>query len=322
MKAIQVRQFGDSSALQLDDVPIPEPGAGEVRVKIEAAGLNFIDTYHRQGWYPVPLPFTPGVEAAGVVDACGTDVTGVKVGDSVAYCMSAGNYAEFALTAADNVVPLPPGVSAEEAAAVMLQGMTAHYLTHSTYPLREGDVMLLHAAAGGTGQLVVQMAKMRGATVIGTCSTEEKAALVKEAGADHAVIYTQEDFEEEVKKITDGAGCHVVYDSVGKTTFDKSLNCLRTRGMMVLFGQASGPVEPFDIQTLNQKGSLYLTRPSLGAYIETRDELLSRAGDLFNWMAEGKLKVRIDNTFPLAEAGAAHDYLEGRNTKGKVLLIP
>lgn len=322
MKAIQIHEFGNSSALQIGSIDVPEPGEGEVRVRVEAAGLNFIDTYHRQGWYPVPLPFTPGVEAAGVVDAVGDAVSEVSVGDRVAYCMSPGNYAEYALTAATNTVPIPDGVSTEQAAAVMLQGMTAHYLTHSTYALSDGDTMLLHAAAGGTGQLVVQMAKMRGATVIGTCSTEEKAELVREAGGDHVILYTKEDFAEEVQRITDGAGCDVVYDSVGKTTFDKSLTCLKPRGLLALFGQASGPVEPFDIQRLNQHGSLYLTRPSLGNYIADRDELLGRANDLFNWMAEGKLTVRIDNTFPLAEAGAAHDYLEGRNTKGKVLLIP
>lgn len=322
MKAIQIHEFGDSSALQLGDVPTPKPASGQVCIKVEAAGLNFIDTYHRQGWYPVPLPFTPGVEAAGVVEACGDGVTDAKVGDRVAYCMSPGNYAEYAVVDATNTVPIPEGVSTQEAAAVLLQGMTAHYLTHSTYPLQEGDMMLLHAAAGGTGQLVVQMAKMRRATVIGTCSTEEKAELVRDAGGDHVINYTKEDFEEEVKRITGNAGCHVVYDSVGKTTFDKSLNCLRPRGTMVLFGQASGPVELFDIQMLNQKGSLYLTRPSLGAYIQSRDELLGRAGDIFNWMADGRLNVRIDNTFPLEKAGAAHDYLEGRNTKGKVLIIP
>lgn len=322
MKAIQIHEFGDSSALQMGDIAVPEPSEGQVRVKVEAAGLNFIDTYHRQGWYPVPLPFTPGVEATGVVDAVGDGVDGVAVGDRVAYCMSPGNYAEYAITAAANTVPIPEGVSSQQAAAVLLQGMTAHYLTHSTYELSADHTMLLHAAAGGTGQLVVQMAKMRGATVIGTCSTEEKAELVRAAGGDHAILYTEQDFAEEVQRITDGAGCDVVYDSVGKTTFDKSLTCLKPRGLLALFGQASGPVEPFDIQRLNQHGSLYLTRPSLGNYIATRDELLGRANDLFNWIAAGKLNVRIDNTFPLAEAGAAHDYLEGRNTKGKVLLIP
>lgn len=322
MKAIQIHEFGDSSALKLEEIPVPEPGAGQVRVKVEAAGLNFIDTYHRQGWYPVPLPFTPGVEAAGTVDAVGEGVDRISIGDRVAYCMSPGNYAEYALTEAGNTVPIPAGVSTEQAAAVLLQGMTAHYLTHSTYPLQEGDIMLLHAAAGGTGQLVVQMAKMRGATVIGTCSTEEKAEVVRAAGGDHVILYTKQDFEEEVKRITNGKGCHVVYDSVAKTTFDKSLNCLRPRGMMVLFGQASGPVEPMDPQILNQRGSLYITRPSLGHYIADREELLSRTNDLFSWIKNGQLKLRIDRTFPLAQAGAAHDYLEGRNTKGKVLLIP
>lgn len=322
MKAIQIHEFGDSSTLQMDNIEVPEPGEGQVRVKVKAAGLNFIDTYHRQGWYPVPLPFTPGVEAAGVVDAVGNGVADVAIGDRVAYCMSPGNYAEYALTTAANVVPIPEGVSFEQAAAVLLQGMTAHYLTHSTYSLSASDTMLLHAAAGGTGQLVVQMAKMRGATVIGTCSTEEKAALVREAGGDYVILYTERDFAEDVEQITNGEGCDVVYDSVGKTTFDKSLTCLKPRGLLALFGQASGPVDPFDIQRLNQQGSIYLTRPSLGDYIADRTELLGRANDLFGWMSEGKLTVRIDNTFPLADASAAHNYLEGRSTKGKVLLIP
>lgn len=322
MKAIRVHETGDVSKLVYDDAPMPEPGEGEVRVKVDAAGLNFIDTYHRMGWYPLPKPFTLGLEAAGTVDAVGTDVTEVKPGDRVGYCMHQGAYAEYAVAPAKLLVPVPEGVSTEQAAAVLLQGMTAHYLTHSTYPLQTGDVALIHAAAGGTGALVVQMAKLRGAHVIGTVGSDEKAEVAKAAGADDVIVYTKEDFEAEVKRITDGQLCHVVYESVGKATFDKSMNCLRPRGYMVLFGQASGQVDPLDPQILNQKGSLFLTRPSLGAYVATREELLGRANDIFGWIAEGKLDVRIDKSYPLSEAGAAHTYLEGRQTKGKVLLIP
>ena len=322
MKAIRIHETGDVSNLSYEDAPMPEPGAGEVRIKIEAAGLNFIDTYHRMGWYPIPRPFTLGLEAAGVVDAVGAGVSEFKPGDRVGYCMHQGAYAEYATVPARMVVPVPDGVSTEQAAAVLLQGMTAHYLTHSTYPLQKGDIALVHAAAGGTGALVVQMAKLLGAQVIGTVGTAEKAEVAKAAGADHTVIYTEQDFEAEVKRITDGQLCHVVYESVGKATFDKSMNCLRPRGYMVLFGQASGQVPPLDPQILNQKGSLFLTRPSLGAYVATREELLGRANDLFNWIAAGKLDVRIDQSYPLSDAAAAHTYLEGRQTKGKVLLIP
>jgi len=322
MKAIRVHETGDVSVLRYEDAPLPEPKEGEVRIKVEAAGLNFIDTYHRMGWYPLPRPFILGQEAAGIVDAVGAGVTDFQPGDAVAYCMHQGGYAEYAVAPARLLVKVPAGVSTQQAAAVMLQGMTAHYLTHSTYALKSGDSALIHAAAGGTGALVVQMAKMLGAHVIATVGTEEKATVAKAAGADDVIIYTQQDFEAEVKRITNGKGCHVVYDSVGKATFDKSLNCLRPRGYLVLFGQASGQVEPLNPQILNQKGSLYLTRPSLGAYIATREELLWRANDLFNWMAAGKLEVRIDQSFPLSEAAAAHTYLEGRQTKGKVLLIP
>ena len=322
MKAIRIHETGDVSNLSYEDAPMPEPGAGEVRIKIEAAGLNFIDTYHRMGWYPIPRPFTLGLEAAGVVDAVGAGVSEFKPGDRVGYCMHQGAYAEYATVPARMVVPVPDGVSTQQAAAVLLQGMTAHYLTHSTYPLQKGDIALVHAAAGGTGALVVQMAKLLGAQVIGTVGTAEKAEVAKAAGADHTVIYTEQDFEAEVKRITDGQLCHVVYESVGKATFDKSMNCLRPRGYMVLFGQASGQVPPLDPQILNQKGSLFLTRPSLGAYVATREELLGRANDLFNWIAAGKLDVRIDQSYPLSDAAAAHTYLEGRQTKGKVLLIP
>jgi NADPH2:quinone reductase len=322
MKAIRVHETGDVSKLRYEEVPMPEPQAGEVRIKIEAAGLNFIDTYHRMGWYPLAKPFTLGVEGAGTIDTVGASVTEFKSGDRVAYCMHQGSYAEYATVPARMVVPLPAGVTTQQAAAVMLQGMTAHYLTHSTHPLQQGDVALVHAAAGGTGALVVQMAKLRGAQVIGTVGTDEKAAVAKAAGADDVIVYTQQDFEEEVKRITAGKLCHVVYESVGKATFAKSMNCLRPRGYMVLFGQASGQVDPLDPQVLNQKGSLFLTRPSLGAYVATREELLGRANDIFAWIAAGKLDVRIDQSYPLSEAGAAHSYLEGRQTKGKVLLIP
>lgn len=322
MKAIRVHETGDVNAMRYEEAPLPEPKAGEVRIKVEAAGLNFIDTYHRMGWYPLPRPFVLGQEAAGVVDHVGEGVTEWKPGDRVAYCMAQGGYADYAVAPARLLVRVPEGVSTRQAAAVMLQGMTAHYLTHSTYALKSGDIALIHAAAGGTGALVVQMAKMLGARVIATVGSDDKATIARASGADDVIIYTQQDFEAEVRRITDGKGCQVVYDSVGKATFDKSLNCLRPRGFMVLFGQASGQVDPLNPQILNQKGSIYLTRPSLGAYIATREELNWRANDLFTWMADGKLEVRIDQSFPLSEAAAAHTYLEGRNTKGKVLLIP
>jgi NADPH2:quinone reductase len=322
MKAIRVHETGDASVLRYEEAPMPEPKEGEVRIKVAAAGLNFIDTYHRMGWYPLPRPFILGQEAAGVVESVGAGVSDFQPGDAVAYCMAQGGYADYAVAPARLLVKVPSGVSSQQAAAVMLQGMTAHYLTHSTYPLKAGDIALIHAAAGGTGALVVQMAKMLGAHVIATVGSEEKAAVARASGADDVIVYTQEDFEAETKRLTGGKGCHVVYDSVGKATFEKSLNCLRPRGYMVLFGQASGQVDPLNPQVLNQKGSIYLTRPSLGAYIATRDELLWRANDLFTWLAAGKLEVRIDKSFPLAEAAAAHTYLEGRNTKGKVLLIP
>lgn len=322
MKAIRIHETGEPNVLKYEDAPTPKPGPGQVRVQVKAAGVNFIDTYHRRGWYPIPAPFTPGVEAAGVVDAVGDGVSGFSVGDRVAYGLTIGSYAEYSLVDAGVAVPLPADVTFEEGAAAMIQGMTAHYLACSTYPLQPTDTCLIHAAAGGTGALLVQIAKIRGARVIGTVSTAEKEAIARECGADEVIRYTEKDFEEEVKRLTDGAGVNVVYDSVGKTTFDKSLNCLRPRGYMVLFGQASGIVPSVDPQILNQKGSLFLTRPVLGAYTLTREELLGRAGDVFRWIGEGKLKIRQDQTFPLAEAQAAHEYLEGRQTKGKVLLIP
>lgn len=322
MKAIRVHEFGGPEALSYEEVPSPEPGPGEARVKIEAAGVNFIDIYHRKGLYPGQLPITPGVEAAGVVDAVGAGVSEVKPGDRVAYAMQQGSYAEYALVEAWKLVQIPNGLETRQAAAVMLQGMTAHYLSHSTYPLKPGDTALIHAAAGGVGHLLVQMAKRLGARVIGTVSTEEKARLAREAGADEVILYTQTDFEAETRRLTDGQGVDVVYDSVGKTTFEKGLNCLKRRGYMVLFGQSSGPVPPLDPQVLNAKGSLFLTRPSLGHYVTDRAELVGRTSDLFAWIAAGELRVRIDQTFPLAEAAEAHRYLEGRKTKGKVLLIP
>lgn len=322
MKAVRVHRYGGPEVLTYEEVPVPVPETGQARVKIEAAGLNYIDTYHREGLYPVSTPFVPGVEGAGVVDAIGPDVTSVKPGDRVAYCMQLGAYAEYALVPERLLVPLPAQLSAELGAAVLLQGMTAHYLTFSTYPLKSGETALVHAAAGGVGLLLVQLAKRAGATVYGTVSTEAKAELARQAGADEVILYTQVDFEEEVKRLTGDRGVDVVYDSVGKDTFDKSLNCLRPRGMLVLFGQASGPVPPVDLQILNQKGSLFVTRPSLGHYLQTREELMSRAGDVLNWVAEGELQVRIDRKLPLSQAAEAHRLLQGRQTAGKVLLLP
>jgi NADPH2:quinone reductase len=322
MKAIRVHQFGGPEVLTYEDVPTPAPGAGEARVKLEAIGVNFIDTYQRTGAYKAALPFILGQEGAGIVDAVGPGVTEVKVGDRVAYASIMGAYAEYAIVPAARLVPVSDGVSSEQAAAVLLQGMTAHYLTHSTYPLKAGETALVHAAAGGLGLLTVQMAKMLGARVIGTTSTEEKARLAREAGADDIILYTQQDFEAETKRLTGGKGVDVVYDSVGKTTFDKSLNCLHPLGYMVLCGQSSGAVPPMDPQILNQKGSLFLTRPTLAHYIPTREKLLSRANDVLQWVRQGKLKVRIDKTFPLAEAGKAQEYLASRQSKGKVLLVP
>jgi len=322
MQAVRVHQYGGLEALKLEDIPLPEPGEGEARVKIEAGGVNFIDIYHRIGRYQGTLPFTLGQEAAGVVDAVGPKVTDVKPGDRVTYASVQGSYAEYAIAPVWRLIPIPKNVDTQHAAAVLLQGMTAHYLSHSTYPLKEGDTALVHAAGGGTGQLLVQVAKRRGARVLGTASTEEKAALAREAGADEVIIYTKADFESEVNRLTNNVGVDVVYDSVGKDTFDKSLNCLRPRGYMVLYGQSSGSVAPIDPQVLNAKGSLYLTRPFLGHYTVDRAELMGRVNDLFQWIAAGRLKVRIDKTFPLANAAEAHRYLEGRQSKGKILVLP
>jgi NADPH2:quinone reductase len=322
MKAIRVHQYGGPEALRYEEVPAPEPGAGEARLKIEAIGLNYIDIYQRTGLYPLKVPFTLGMEGAGVVDAVGANVTEVKKGDRVAYAMELGSYADHAVVPAWKLAPLPPNLDIRSAAAVMLQGMTAHYLTHSTYPLKKGETVLVHAAAGGVGLLLIQLAKRGGATVFGTVSTEEKARLAKGAGADEVILYTQTDFSQEVRKLTNGAGVHVVYDSVGQNTFEKSLDCLRPRGSLVLFGQSSGPVAPFNLGTLAAKGSLFVTRPTLVHYMSDREELLKRANDLFNWINSGELKVRIDKSLPLAEAAEAHRQLAGRKTTGKVLLIP
>jgi NADPH2:quinone reductase len=322
MKTVRVHQYGGLEALKLEEVPVPEPGEGEARVKIEAIGVNFIDIYHRIGRYQGSLPLTLGQEAAGTVDAVGPHVTDVKPGDRVAYASVQGADAESAIVPVWRLIPIPTGVNFQQAAAAMIQGMTAHYLVLSTYPLKAGETALVHAAGGGTGQLLVQVAKRRGARVIGTVSSEEKAQLAREAGADEVILYTQVDFDGEAKRLTNNRGVDVVYDSVGKDTFDRSLNCLRRRGYMVLYGASSGAVPPLDPQTLNAKGSLFLTRPFLAHYTADRAELLWRANDVFHWIAAGELKVRIDKTFPLAEVAEAHRYLEGRQSKGKILLIP
>ncbi len=322
MKAVRVHETGGPDRLIYEEVPVPVPGPGEALVKIQAIGLNFIDVYFRTGLYKSSLPFIPGQEAAGIVEKVGEGVDTTRPGDRVAYAGTMGAYADYAIVPASRLVSLPDGVSFDLAAAVMLQGMTAHYLTYSTFPLKKGETILLHAAAGGVGLLLTQIAKAIGATVIGTVSTVEKAALALDAGADHVILYTQLDFEEEVKKITSGAGVEVVYDSVGRTTFEKGLNCLRRRGMMVLFGQSSGPVPPLELTQLNAKGSLYITRPGLPHYIATRDELLWRAGDVLKWVADQRLKVRIDRTYPLQEVARAHQDLEGRKTSGKVIIKP
>lgn len=322
MKAIVVHQHGGPEVLQYDDAPVPSPGGGQVLIRIAASGVNFIDTYHRTGLYPAEAPFTPGMEAAGVIEKLGPDVSGLTTGDRVAYAMSRGSYAEYAVVPAWQVVKIPDGVDFDAAAAAMLQGMTAHYLTHSTFPLKPGDTALIHAAAGGTGLLLVQMAKMRGARVIGTTSTPEKAACAKKAGADEVVLYTEKDFQAEARRLTDGRGVDVVYDSVGAATWDKSLDSLRPRGMMVTFGNAGGPVPEMKPLLLSQKGSLFLTRPTLFHYCANRDEVLARAGDVLNWIAGGKLAIEIFKTYPLAEAAQAHADLEGRKTAGKLLLHP
>ena len=322
MKAIRIHEYGGPEQLRYEEVPTPRPGIGEALVKVEAIGLNYIDVYHRTGLYPGALPFTPGLEAAGVAEAVGEGVKEVKVGDRVAYSGVPGSYAEYVAAPERQLVGLPEGVDARTGAAVMLQGMTAHYLTHATFVLKRGDTALVHAAAGGVGLLLIQMAKRCGARVFGTVSTGEKAQLARGAGADEVILYTQQDFEAEVRRLTDGRGVNVVYDSVGQTTFEKSLNCLAPRGYLVLFGQSSGPVPPIDPLALSRKGSLFVTRPTLVNYTATREELLQRAGDVLGGIASGRLKLRIDRQFPLAQAAEAHRALEGRQTTGKVLLIP
>jgi NADPH2:quinone reductase len=322
MKAIQVKQPGGPEAMELVELPVPEPKANEAVVKLAASGVNFIDVYFREGRYKAPLPLVLGQEGAGVVTAVGADVKSVKAGDRVAWSGPLGAYAEYAAVPADRLVPIPSGVTDQQAASAMLQGMTAHYLLYDTYPLKRGETALVHAAAGGVGLLLTQMAHNIGARVIATVSTDEKAKLAREAGADEVILYTQSDFEVETKRLTGGKGVDVVYDSVGKTTFEKGLNVLRPRGMMVLFGGSSGAVPPFDLIGLSQKGSLFVTRPSLLHYIASREELVARSGAVFGMIAAGKLKLRIDHLYPLAEAQRAHRELEGRKTTGKLLLIP
>jgi NADPH2:quinone reductase len=322
MKAIRVHAVGGPEALRYEDVPDPSPKPGEAVVRIEAAGVNFIDVYHRTGLYKVALPYTIGQEGAGTVESVAPDVTVVRAGDRVAWASVAGAYAQKAAVPAARLVRLPRGVSSKDGAAVMLQGMTAQYLATSTFPLKTGDTCLVHAAAGGVGLLLCQVAKLRGARVIGTVGSEEKAKLARGAGADEVIDYARQDFEPEVKRITSGKGVEVVYDGVGKAVFDRSLNCLASRGMMVTFGNASGPVPPVEPLLLTQKGSLFLTRPTLAHYIATREELEARAGDLFSWIAAGKLRIHVGAEFPLERAADAHRALEGRQTAGKVLLIP
>lgn len=322
MKAIRAHAYGGLDVLKYEEVLVPEPGAGEARVRMEAIGVNYIDIYHRTGLYPNRLPFVLGMEGAGVVEAVGENVFEVKKGDRVAYAMELGSYAEYAVVPAWKLVPLPGSLDSRSAAAVMLQGITAHYLTHSTYHLKRGEIVLVHAAAGGVGLLLIQITKRLGARVFGTVSTEEKARLVREAGADEMILYTRTDFAAEVKRLTNGRGVDVVYDSVGQSTFEKSLDCLRPRGYLVLFGQSSGPVPPFDLGRLAVKGSLFVTRPTVVHYMSKREELLERARDLFKWIRSGELKPRIGQTFPLAEAAEAHRQLEARKTTGKVLLLP
>ena len=323
MKAIQVRKTGGPEVLEfVEDLPVPEPKTNEAVVKLSASGVNFIDVYQREGRYKVALPFVPGQEGAGVVNAVGAGLLNMKKGDRVAWAGPLGSYAEYAAVPAERLVPIPAGITDQQGAAAMLQGMTAHYLVYSAYPLKSGETALVHAAAGGVGLLLTQMAHNLGARVIATVSTEEKARVAREAGADEVILYTQQDFEAETKRLTRNKGVDVVYDSVGKTTFEKGLNILRPRGYMVLYGGSSGAVPPFDLISLSTKGSLFVTRPTLAHYTATREELLMRAAALFELIASGKLKLRIEHTYPLAEAQRAHRELEGRKTTGKLLLLP
>jgi NADPH:quinone reductase len=322
MKAIQVQKTGGPEVLTLVDLSIPKPKANEAVVKIAASGINFIDVYFREGRYPATLPFVDGQEAAGTVTEVGSEVKSIKPGDRVAYSNVIGSYAEYAAVPAERLVQVPDKISDQQAAAAMLQGMTAHYLINTTYPLKKGETALIHAAAGGVGLLLVQMAKNIGARVIGTAGSEEKAKLARDAGADEVIIYTNQDFDAETKRLTENKGVHVVYDGVGKSTFEKGLNVLRPRGYMVLFGGASGAVSPFDPIALSQKGSLFVTRPSLVHYIATRQELEHRSSDVFNMIVAGKLKLRVGHVYKLEEVQQAHRDLEGRKTTGKILLVP
>ena len=322
MQAIQVSQTGGPEVLTAVDLPVPTPKPDEALVNIKAAGINFIDVYIREGRYPTPLPFVSGQEAAGVVTEVGSEVTTLQPGDRVAYTSVLGSYAEYAAVPASRLVKIPDELDFEQAAAAMLQGMTAHYLVHSSYPLKKGETALIHAAAGGVGLLLVQMAKKIGARVIATAGTQEKAQLARDAGADECIVYTEADFETETRRLTDGAGVHVVYDGVGKATFDGDLNVLRPRGYLVLFGGSSGAVPPFDLIKLSQKGSLFITRPTLAHYTVTREELEWRANDVLQSIARGELKLRVHKVYPLAEAEQAHRDLEGRKTTGKLLLKP
>ncbi|GLZ76687.1 quinone oxidoreductase [Actinorhabdospora filicis] len=320
MKAIVVSETGGPDRLEYTDVPDPVPGPGEVLVDVKAVGVNYVDTYHREGRYPMPMPFTPGQEGAGVVAALGEGVTGFTAGQSVAWTQTLGSYAEKVAVPADRLLPVPDGLDPALVAASLLQGLTAHYLSHSTYPVQPGDVAVVHAAAGGVGQILTQLVKLRGGRVIATVSTEEKAKLAREAGADEVVGY--EGFAEKVRAFSGGAGAHVVYDGVGRTTFDEGLTALRPRGMMALYGGASGAVPPFDPIRLSKSGSLFLTRPTMEHYVADREEMLGRVGDLLGWLADGTVTVRVSATYPLAEAARAHTDLEGRRTTGKILLIP
>ena len=322
MQAIQILTTGSADVLTLRDLPTPTPGPGEALIRIEASGVNFIDTYFREGRYPAQLPYTLGQEAAGIIVAVANDVTTVKAGDHVAWCLIPGTYAQLAVAPADRLIHIPDGVTFQQAAAAILQGMTAHYLSHSTYAIQRGDEILIHAGAGGTGLLLIQMAKARGARVFTTVSTDEKADLARAAGADEIIFYTREDFATKVKALTNGRGLPVVFDSVGKSTFEKSLECLRPRGTLVLFGGASGAVPPFDLIRLSTMGSLYITRPTLKDYVATRADLEARANDVFNAVVNGTLKLRLEHTYPLAAAAHAHRDLESRQTTGKLLLIP
>ena len=321
MRAIQIQSYGGPEVLALADLPTPEPGPGQLRVRLAATGVNFVETYQRTGYYPMSLPYVPGAEGAGTVSAVGPDVKGVAVGDRVASVNLAGAYAEEALVAADRVLPIPDGVDTETAAAAMLQGMTAHYLLHDSYSVKPGDTVLVHAAAGGMGLLLTQLATRLGATVIGTVSTVEKEELARGAGAAHVIRYTEVEVAPEVRRLTDGDGVAAVYDGVGKDTFDASLASLRLRGSMVLFGAASGPVPPLDPQRLQAAGSVFLTRPTLVHHIVTAQDLRHRGSDLFGWIANG-LSIRIHDRYPLADAGRAHTDLESRRTTGKLLLVP